>query len=136
MKVLITGGAGYIGSHTAKLFAGAGLQPIVLDNLKRGSRQAVQWGPLVEVDLADCDALRKVFTEYEIEAVIHFGAYCYVGESMQAPGLYFRNNVVNTLNLLDVMREKQVRKIVFSSTCATYGNPLRIPIDRKSTRLN
>ena len=129
MNVLVTGGAGYIGSHTAKFLAQAGLQPIVLDNLKRGHRSAVKWGPLIEADLGDRPALEKAFEQYPIEAVLHFAAFAYVGESMQAPELYFRNNVVNTLNLLDVMREKRVRKIVFSSTCATYGNPLRIPID-------
>jgi UDP-arabinose 4-epimerase len=128
MHVLITGGAGYIGSHTAKLVARAGLQPVVLDNLSRGHREAVQWCPLVVADIADREALQKVFREYSIEAVIHFAAFAYVGESMQAPDLYFRNNVVGTLNLLDVMREAGVRHIVFSSTCATYGRPRQIPI--------
>ena len=128
MHVLITGGAGYIGSHTAKLLAKAGLQPVVFDNLERGNREAVRWGPLVEADLADRGALTKVFGRYPIEAVIHFAAFAYVGESMQSPELYFRNNLVNTINLLDVMREQKVRKIVFSSSCATYGQPKDVPI--------
>jgi UDP-arabinose 4-epimerase len=128
MHVLITGGAGYIGSHTAKLVARAGLQPVVLDNLSRGHRDAVRWGPLVVADIGDRGALQKVFREYPIEAVIHFAAFAYVGESMRAPDIYFRNNVVSTLNLLDVMREEGVGQIVFSSSCATYGQPRQIPI--------
>ena len=128
MAVLVTGGAGYIGSHTAKALAKTGVQPVVLDNLSRGHREAVRWGPLVEADLADRAALSGVFSQYQIEAVIHFAAFAYVGESMEAPELYFRNNVSNTLNLLDAMREHNIHRIVFSSTCATYGYPERVPI--------
>jgi UDP-glucose 4-epimerase len=128
MAVLIRGGAGYIGSHTAKACAKAGLEPVVLDNLSRGYRETVQWGPLVEADIADRDATERVFRQYSIEAVIHFAAFAYVGESMVAPGPYFGNNVVKTLNLLDSMREHGVNKIVFSSSCATYGYPSQIPI--------
>ena len=126
--VLITGGAGYIGSHTAKRFQQAGIQPVVVDDLRRGHRAAVQWGPLIEADLGDQTAMQKVFRQYPIAAVIHFAAYAYVGESMQYPEMYFRNNVVSTLNLLDVMRGEGVGKIVFSSTCATYGHPQHVPI--------
>jgi UDP-glucose-4-epimerase GalE len=129
MHVLVTGGAGYIGSHTAKFLAHAGFQPIVVDNLQRGHREAVKWGPLIEADVADRNALETVFERYPIQAVFHFAAFAYVGESMRAPDLYFRNNVFATLNLLDVMRTRGVNRIVFSSTCATYGNPVRIPID-------
>ena len=128
MHVLVTGGAGYIGSHTAKTLAEAGLEPVVLDNLQRGHREAVRWGPLIEADVGDRRALDLVFTKYPIEAVLHFAAFAYVGESMQSPELYFRNNVVNTLGLLEAMRDRGVRKMVFSSTCATYGNPEQIPI--------
>jgi UDP-glucose-4-epimerase GalE len=128
MKILITGGAGYIGSHTAKIIAQAGLEPVVLDNLSRGRPEAVRWGPLVEADVGDRGMLRKTFRQYPIEAVVHFAAFAYVGESMQAPEVYFRNNFVNTLNLLEVMREEGIGKMVFSSTCATYGNPLQVPI--------
>jgi UDP-glucose-4-epimerase GalE len=128
MHVLITGGAGYIGSHTAKAMAAAGLTPVVMDDLRRGHRWAVKWGPLIEADIADRTALTSVFQRYPIEAVIHFAAYAYVGESMHAPDMYFRNNVVATLALLEVMREQRVSKIVFSSSCATYGHPLHTPI--------
>lgn len=128
MHILVTGGAGYIGSHTAKALAQAGLKPIVIDNLQRGHREAVQWGPLIEADIGDRSALDGVFTQYSIEAVLHFAAFTYVGESMQSPDLYFRNNTLSTLNLLEAMQAHRVRKIVFSSTCATYGNPLQIPI--------
>jgi len=128
MHILVTGGAGYIGSHTAKVLSQAGFEPVVVDNLQRGHREAVQWGPLIEADIGDRSALDRVFTQYHIEAVLHFAAFAYVGESMRAPGLYFRNNTFNTLNLLEAMHAHQVRKIVFSSTCATYGNPLQIPI--------
>jgi UDP-glucose-4-epimerase GalE len=131
MHVLVTGGAGYIGSHTAKCLAQAGYQPVVLDNLQRGHMEAVKWGPLVIADLADRNALDRVFGEYEIQAVLHFAALAYVGESMQAPDLYFRNNVVGTMNLLDAMHTRNVHKIIFSSTCATYGNPLKIPISEE-----
>ena len=131
MQVLITGGAGYIGSHTAKVLARAGLQPVVLDNLQRGNSQAVKWGPLIVADLADRTLLKQAFQHYSIDAVIHFAAFAYVGESMQSPELYFRNNVVNTQNLLEVMREQRVRRIVFSSTCATYGYPQQIPISEE-----
>ncbi len=128
MAVLVTGGAGYIGSHTAKALSRAGIEPVVVDNLSRGHRDAVRWGPFIEADIGDQAALCRVFGEYSIDAVIHFAAFAYVGESMRAPGRYFHNNVVGTLNLLEAMREAQVTRIVFSSTCATYGNPQEIPI--------
>jgi UDP-arabinose 4-epimerase len=128
VNVLITGGAGYIGSHTAKFVAEAGWSPIVLDNLARGHREAVKWGPLIEADIADRAALDNVFERYPIQAVLHFAAFAYVGESMQAPEMYFRNNLVGTLSLLEAMRARGVGTIVFSSTCATYGNPVTIPI--------
>ena len=128
MLVLVTGGAGYIGSHAAKEIAKAGEEPIVLDNFRRGHRWAVRWGPLVDVDLADREGLRRVFRKFKVGAVLHFAASAYAGESMRAPDEYFRNNVVNTLNLLDAMREGSVKQIVVSSTCATYGNAEGIPI--------
>ena len=126
--VLITGGAGYIGSHTAKAISRAGFYPLVVDDLREGHRRAVQWGSLVVADLADEDALRAAFATHRIIAVIHFAASAYVGESMQVPQLYFQNNVVNTLNLLKVMLEHEVKTLVFSSSCATYGYPQRLPI--------
>ncbi|HLJ92194.1 MAG TPA: UDP-glucose 4-epimerase GalE [Gemmataceae bacterium] len=128
MRILVSGGAGYIGSHTAKELARAGYEPVVLDNLRNGHRWAVRWGPMVEMDLADREGLVGVFRRYEIGAVVHFAALAYVGESLLSPAEYFRNNVVNTLNLLDTMRGCGVNQIVFSSTCATYGNPEHLPI--------
>jgi UDP-arabinose 4-epimerase len=127
-NVLVTGGAGYIGSHTCKALAAAGYRPVTLDNLVHGHRWAVRWGPLAGVDLIDRVATERVLREYEISSVIHFAAYAYVGESMRDPGKYFRNNVAASLNLLDAMRVVGVRRIVFSSTCATYGVPTEVPI--------
>src|SRR5487761_1642428 len=111
--VLVTGGAGYIGAHACKVLAKAGWRPVVFDNLSRGRREAVRWGPLVEGDLA----------EQRVRAVMHFAAFAYVGESVADPALYYRNNVVGTLNLLAAMREAEIGAIVFSSTCAVYGEP-------------
>jgi UDP-glucose-4-epimerase GalE len=128
MQILVAGGAGYIGSHTAKTLAQAGYEPVVLDNFRNGHRWAVRWGPFVEMDLADRDALRSVFERYRIAAVIHFAALIEAGESVREPAKYFRNNVVNTLNLLDAMREADVNRIVFSSTAAVYGNPQKTPM--------
>jgi UDP-glucose-4-epimerase GalE len=130
-SVLVTGGAGYIGSHTCKALANAGFTPVTLDNLVYGHRRAVKWGPFVEGDLAERELLQRVMREHSVAAVIHFAAYAYVGESMQQPGKYFANNVANTLNLLDVMQSAGVQNIVFSSTCASYGLPERIPIDEQ-----
>jgi UDP-arabinose 4-epimerase len=127
-SVLVTGGAGYIGSHTCKALAAAGYSPVALDNLVYGHRRAVRWGPFEQADLADREAVERVLRKHDIAAVIHFAAYAYVGESMTDPGKYFRNNVANTLNLLEAMRAADVGRIVFSSTCATYGVPEAVPI--------
>ena len=129
MQILVTGGAGYIGSHTAKLLASAGHQPIVFDDMSQGHDWAVKWGPLERGSLADPVRLREVLTSRRIDAVVHFAANALVGESMTDPGKYFRNNTVGTLNLLEAMREAGVGTIVFSSTCATYGNPVRVPLE-------
>ena len=128
VNVLVTGGAGYIGSHACKALAAAGYRPVAFDNLVYGHRWAVRWGPLVEGDLADPALLRRVMKEHAIDAVMHFAAYAYVGESMDDPGKYFRNNVANTVNLLDAMVASGVDSLVFSSTCATYGVPEQVPI--------
>lgn len=130
-NVLVTGGAGYIGSHTAKVLARSGFQPVVLDNLSEGHRRAVKWGPLVEGDLSDVDVVRETLARFRIEAVIHFAANAYVGESMVNPRKYFANNVGNTLKLLDAVLDAGVRHIVFSSTCATYGVPQEVPISER-----
>jgi UDP-arabinose 4-epimerase len=126
--VLVTGGAGYIGSHACKALARDGYVPVAYDNLVYGHREAVRWGPLVEGDLADKASLIKTMRRYEAVAVMHFAAFAYVGESVRKPQVYFRNNVANTLTLLDAMLEVGLRHIVFSSTCATYGVPERVPI--------
>jgi len=128
MRVLVTGGAGYIGSHTAKVLASAGFEPIVLDNLSTGHRWAVKWGPLVEGDLGDSALIREVIKSHRIQAVVHFAGFAYVGESMHRPRQYFRNNVTYTLRLLDAMTDTCVKHIVFSSSCATYGIPTSVPI--------
>lgn len=129
MKVLVTGGAGYIGAHAAKALAGAGFQPVVFDDFSTGWRSAVKWGPLEEGTLLDLPAIERAFARHEVAGVIHFAASSFVGESVSDPGKYYRNNVVGTLNLLDAMRAAGVSRIVFSSTCATYGEPLHTPID-------
>jgi UDP-arabinose 4-epimerase len=126
--ILVTGGAGYIGSHAAKALAGAGYLPVVYDNLARGHRAAVRWGPLVEGDLHDRARLVAAMREHRIAAVMHFAAYAYVGESVADPELYYGNNVGGTLALLGAMHEAGVGAIVFSSTCAVYGVPERLPI--------
>src|SRR5689334_21926153 len=115
MNILVTGGAGYIGSHTAKVVAASGHTPVVLDNLSYGHDDAVRWGPFERGDLGDLEFLRSVFERRRLEAVIHFAANAYVGESMTDPRKYFRNNTVNTLNLLDTMIDHGVGRIVFSS---------------------
>ena len=128
MNVLVTGGAGYIGSHTAKALAEAGHTPIVADNLEKGHDWAVQWGTFEFCQLSDRAALDVIFRRHAIDAVIHFAAYIEVGESMTDPGKYFRNNVGCSLHVLDAMQRAGVRHIVFSSTAAVYGTPLEIPI--------
>jgi len=129
MRILVTGGAGYIGSHTAKLLAAAGHQPVVFDDLSQGHEWAVKWGALERGNLGDRARLAEVFAAHRIDAVVHFAANALVGESMTNPTKYFRNNTFGTLNLLDAMHDAGVGTIVFSSTCATYGDPVRVPID-------
>jgi UDP-glucose-4-epimerase GalE len=128
VSILIVGGAGYIGSQTAKRVAQAGFEPVVFDNLIYGHRWAVKWGPLVEGDLADGALIRRVLEQHAVTAVVHFAAFAYVGESVVNPRKYYRNNLAGTLNLLDAMLDVGVRDIVFSSTCATYGVPRKVPI--------
>jgi UDP-arabinose 4-epimerase len=127
-SILVTGGAGYIGSHACKALARAGYLPVAYDNLSRGHREAVRWGPFVEGDIADHTRLRAAITEHRVSAVMHFAAYAYVGESVGDPALYYRNNLCGTLAMLEVLCERGVRNIVFSSTCATYGLPETVPI--------
>jgi UDP-arabinose 4-epimerase len=126
--ILVTGGAGYIGSHTCKALALSGYTPITYDNLVFGNRWAVRWGALEVGDLNDYTRLNDVISYYRPDAIMHFASYAYVGESVLHPSKYYRNNVVGTLTLLDVMRENAINKIIFSSTCATYGVPDSVPI--------
>ena len=126
--ILVTGGAGYIGSHMVRQLNQQGYEVIVYDNLQRGNADAVTAGTLVEGDLHDTAILDNVFTAHNISAVMHFAALAYVGESVQEPAMYYRNNVSGTQNLLDSMIRHEVKKLVFSSTCATYGVPESLPI--------
>ena len=130
--VLVTGGAGFIGSHACKALAASGYRPIALDNLKHGHADAVRWGPLIVGDIGEANVFAEVFDQYDIAAVIHFAAYAYVGESVTDPGLYYRNNVAGTLTLLEAMRDFGCNRLVFSSSCATYGVPPVIPITEAS----
>jgi UDP-glucose 4-epimerase len=127
--ILVTGGAGYIGSHYVLYERARGSEVVVLDNLVYGHREAIEGVPFVEASLDDRAALDRVFTEYSIDAVVHFAAFAYVGESVTRPEKYYNNNVVATLRLLDAMRDHDVRNFIFSSSCATYGNPQYVPMD-------
>ncbi len=128
MNVLVSGGAGYVGSHAARMLANAGHDVWVYDNLVFGHRGAVEPGKLIEGDLLDQAKLVDVLRSRGIDAVMHFAAFAYVGESVTDPAKYYHNNVVGTLSLMDAMRAAGVRRIVFSSTCATYGEPAEVPI--------
>lgn len=127
--LLVTGGAGYIGSHYVLQERLRGRKVVVLDNLVYGHREAVLDATLVEGDIGDRAVLDAIFSAHQIDAVVHFAAFAYVGESVVQPGKYFRNNAVATLNLLEAMRDHKVNKLIFSSSCATYGNPVYTPID-------
>ena len=132
--ILVTGGAGYIGSHACKALAGAGYLPVVYDNLSRGHRELVRWGPLEEGDLADGRRLAEVLRAHRPAAVLHFAAFIAVGESVREPLLYYRNNVGGALSLLSAMEEAGVQTIVFSSTAAVYGDPERVPLTEEAPR--
>jgi UDP-glucose-4-epimerase GalE len=126
--ILVTGGAGYVGAHACKALHLAGFTPIVLDNLCTGHKHFVRWGPLIQCDIRDVDAVRDTLRAYQIEAVLHFAASAYVGESVADPQKYYENNVGGSLALLNAMLEVGCRKLVFSSSCAIYGEPKHIPI--------
>jgi UDP-arabinose 4-epimerase len=128
MRILVTGGAGYVGSHACKALAAKGAEPIVYDNLSRGNRWAVKWGPLEEGDVADIKRVRAVLERYKPMAVMHFAALAYVGESVSEPLLYSRNNVCGTTALLQALIDYGPLPLVFSSTCSTYGIPQTLPI--------
>ncbi|HOI71205.1 MAG TPA: UDP-glucose 4-epimerase GalE [Methanobacterium sp.] len=132
--ILIVGGAGYIGSHINKKLSKQGYETVVFDNLSYGHVDFVKWGQFHQGDLGNIDDIRGVFKKYPIDAVMHFAAFTYVGESVKDPQKYYQNNLCNTLNLLQVMMEEDVKYLVFSSTCATYGEPEVIPITENHTQ--
>jgi len=127
-RILIAGGAGYIGSHAAKAVRLAGLEPVVLDDLSSGHEHAVRWGPLVRADIRNAEAVRAAIREYRPDAVMQFAARIEVGEGEKDPAHFYDNNVAGTLNLVRVMLEEGVKNLVFSSTCAIYGDPERLPL--------
>jgi len=127
-QILVTGGAGYIGSHVVKELIRRGYRAVVYDNLQTGHRKAVKNAPLIQGDLADKERLTRAFQSYSIQAVMHFAADCLVNESMKEPLKFINNNVRNGLHLLEAMNQWRVKKFVFSSSCAVYGEPVKIPI--------
>ena len=128
IPILVTGGAGYVGAHACKALASRGYRPIVYDNLVYGHEAAVKWGPLEVGDIADRSRLDAVIAHYRPQALMHFAAFTYVGESVADPGKYYRNNVGGTLSLLEAVRDHNIGKMVFSSTAAVYGTPDSVPI--------
>jgi UDP-arabinose 4-epimerase len=133
--ILVTGGAGYVGAHTCKALHRAGYTPVVFDNLSTGHESFVRWGPLIPGDIRDADAVRHAISAHQVEAVLHFAASAYVGESVANPQKYYENNVAGSLSLLGAMLEAGCRSIVFSSSCAIYGEPETLPIG-ETTRHN
>lgn len=131
-RILVTGGAGFVGSHVCKELARAGFVPVVYDDLRRGNAWAVKWGPFVKAPLEDREALLTAMRDHGVKAVMHFAAYAYVGESMTDPSAYFRNNVSASLNVFDAMTDLGVEPLVISSTCATYGIPKTMPITEET----
>jgi len=129
--VFVTGGAGYVGSHCCRRFADAGWRVVVYDNLSRGWREFVRWGPLIVGDILDRPTLSAALEEAKPDIVAHFAALAYVGESVSEPGRYYINNVGGTVSLLECMRLAGIDKLVFSSTCATYGTPVSLPMDER-----
>ncbi|GAB5412375.1 MAG: UDP-glucose 4-epimerase GalE [Chlamydiales bacterium] len=133
-NILVTGGAGYIGSHTAKALYEAGYHPIVLDNLKTGYLPHVRWGTFVKGDVQDAKLLQELFAKYHPKAVIHFAASTQVGESVLDPAEYYENNTLATFTLINTMRKEKMKNLIFSSTCAVYGTPKQVPIDESHPR--
>lgn len=132
--ILVTGGAGYIGSHTCKQLSAAGYLPVVFDDLSRGNEKSVAWGPLVVGDIRDRKALQQAIRTYQPKAIIHFAALAYVGESVHEPAEYFSTNVSGTIAVLDAARANSIENIIFSSSCATYGVPETLPIRETSAQ--
>jgi UDP-arabinose 4-epimerase len=133
-SVLVTGGAGYIGSHTCKALAKTGYHPITYDNLSTGHESAVKWGPFEKGDILDAERLNEVLGHYEPGAVLHFAALAYVGESVTQPGKYWQNNVVGSLSLIEAMAAHKIDQLVLSSTCSIYGVPETLPLNETHTK--
>ena len=134
IEVLVTGGAGYIGSHCCKELSSKGFGPVIVDNLVYGHRKNVKWGEFFEGDIADRRLMTEIFSSHDIQAIIHFAAYAYVGESMTAPMKYYENNVQKTIRLLNEALKFNIKNFIFSSSCAVYGMPQTIPIDEQHSR--
>lgn len=134
VAVLVAGGAGYIGSHTCKQLKAAGYQPVVLDNLVQGHRWAVRWGPLIEGDVRQAELISRLVKDFEVKAAIHFAAHADVAESVRDPRKYYSNNVHGSVAFIDALLDAGVDKIVFSSTCATYGIPDTLPIKEEHSQ--
>jgi len=134
MNILVTGGAGFIGSHCCKALHRKGYTPVTIDNLIYGHSENVRWGPFYQGDVGDGRILDRIFKENKIDAVMHFAAFAYVGESVTDPQKYYANNVKNTINLLKSVLKYNVRNFIFSSTCATYGMPQYLPLDENHRR--
>ena len=134
--ILVTGGAGYIGSHTVKLLISKGHKILIIDNISRGFKEAVHPDALFEnADLLNYNSIENIINKYDIKAVVHFAAFAYVGESVENPQLYYSNNVIGSFNLIKAISAKGIKKFVFSSTCSTYGNPDKLPIsETESTK--
>ena len=134
MKVLVTGGAGYIGSHCCKELHRVGITPVTIDNLVYGHRESVKWGPFIEGDIGDVNLVQKCFSKHSISAVMHFAAFIVVPESVSEPLKYYRNNTANVLNMLETCQKHQVNKIIFSSTAAVYGEPETAAVTEQTPR--
>ncbi|MEX2277235.1 MAG: UDP-glucose 4-epimerase GalE [Cucumibacter sp.] len=135
MKVFVTGGAGYIGSHTCKSLKSAGHEPVTFDNLSTGHADLVRWGPLERGDIADRARVVAVLRQWKCEAILHFAASAYVGESTEAPLKYYANNVSGSISLFEAARDCGIDRIVFSSSCAVYGVPKELPITEESPKV-
>lgn len=127
-NILVTGGAGFIGSHACKTLAAVGHNPVTLGNFSTGNRDAVKWGPCIEGDIRDTALVRKLLSSHRISAVMHFAAKAYVGESVADPSVYYSNNVGGTISILDACLQTDIQNFIFSSSCATYGTPHRLPV--------
>ncbi|CUH83275.1 UDP-glucose 4-epimerase GalE [Thalassovita mediterranea] len=130
--ILVTGGAGFIGSHVCKQLAREGFQPLVIDDLSTGHEEAVRWGPLVQIDVRDTDRVTEVLQQFQIETVMHFAASAYVGESVMQPLRYYDNNVGGMISLMKACQQADVSRVIFSSSCATYGAPSHQPIGEET----